>query len=97
MKSQPPCRWIPAQTTVKREDGCAEEDRHRSGIGPAKSLVQSPAVTDDHGTDVLAGWGSAMSAPCFSSPQTGYQKAVSLLLFVNFAKLFHLAKSTVGS
>lgn len=67
------------QTAVECEDGSVEEDRHRSGIGPTKSLVQSPAVTDDHGTDVLAGWDSAMSAPYFSSLQTAYQKVVSLL------------------
>lgn len=85
------------QTAVQCEDESVEKDRHRSGTGPTKSLVQSPAVTDDHGTDILAGWNSAMSAPCFSSLQAGCQKVVSLLFFVNFTKLFHLARNTVGT
>lgn len=62
------------QTAVQCEDGSVEKDRHRSGIGPTKSLVQSPAVTG-----ILAGWDSAMSAPYFSSLQAVYQKVVSLL------------------
>lgn len=74
-------------TTVKCEDRCVEkEDRHRSVLCPTKSMIQSPAVTDNHGIGILTRKDNRLCMflrrlfPCF---------------FVSFAKLLHLAVNVI--